>query len=236
MDWRRAHSLLGFAVALALMTLGAAAANRPLRLHGPMGLDATAPLGVLALVLGMLMLRGLASGPAVFRLAALLVLAAAGYNFYGYPPIPDGAYFLVRYGHAAGGELWPASAAWHVIAFAGLAWSLALGIAGDAPAGRGPLAAEAGLTLLLTAIGAAVFEMFSAALPRVGGPWPQAGWYLGVTIAIAIAALVGRRFRRRPAAGGLRRRTGAARSRQPGALSARLSTAGWQLCVANIIC
>lgn len=189
----RALRLAGLALALSLAALGAWAVNQPSRPHGPIGFDPLSPLGALALAVGMLALRALARGPAVYAVAALLMAAAAGGNFFFYPPIPDGAYFLVRYGHSAAAELWPASAAWHVIAFAGVAWSLARIIEGGPPANVWRGAREASLLVLLVLVGAVALDRFTETLPQVASSWPLAIlWLAGMAVA-ATAAWLARR-------------------------------------------
>ena len=189
----RALRLAGLALALSLAALGAWAVNQPSRPHGPMGFEPLSPLGTLALTAGMLALRALARGPATYAVAALLMAAAAGGDFFFYPPIPDGAYFLVRYGHSAAAELWPASAAWHVIAFAGVAWSLALVTEGGAPAKVWRGASEAGLLVLLVVVGAVALDRFTETLPQVANVWPHAVVWLTGMAAAAVAAWLARR-------------------------------------------
>lgn len=189
----RALRLAGLAMALALAAVGAWAVNQPSRPYGPMGFDALCPLGAVMLAAGMLALRALARGPTVYAVAALLMLAATGGNFFFYPPIPDGAYFLVRYGHEARGELWPASAAWHVLGLSGVAWSLALALEGGPTAKGWRIGAEAALLALLIAAGALALELFTQMLPGVAGPWPRAGWWLGGMATVTGAAWIARR-------------------------------------------
>jgi uncharacterized membrane protein len=170
----RALRLAGLVLALAAASFGAWAVNQPVRPNGPFGFSVASPVGALALAFGMALLRALGRSAAVYGLAALLIALLAGYNFYSYPPIPDGAYFLVRYGHTAAGELWPAAAAWHVVGFAGVA--------------------EVGLLVLLMAGSAAVFELFTQMLPGVAAPWRWgAGWLTGLIAVTAGLGSLGRR-------------------------------------------
>ena len=188
MNKPRVLRLAGLALALSLAILGAGTVNRPLRPHGPFGFDALAPLGALALALGMLALRAVNRIRAGFALAALLIAAAAGWNFYFYPPIPDGAYFLVRYGHSAAVELWPAGAAWHVIATAALACSLALAIEVGLPGGVRRIAGEIGLLALLTIVGALLFDLLTQALIAAGGRSGLVWWLPAGMMAVAVGA------------------------------------------------
>jgi hypothetical protein len=180
----RALRLAGLVLALALASFGAWAVNQPVRPHGPMGFSLASPVRALALVFGMGLLRAFGRNSAVYALAALLMALCAGYNFYFYPPIPDGAYFLVRYGHTDAGELWPAAAVWHVIGFAGVAWSLALVFGGPPVAGRRGLA-EAALLVLLIAAGSILLELFTQTLPGATVPWRWAAPWLAGLIAVA---------------------------------------------------
>src|ERR1700722_20190329 len=100
-------------LALAFLAVGTAWVNAPLRMAGPFNFDLSLPLGVFALIAGMALFEEvprLAVKPVCLR-AALVVAAIAGRNFYRYPPIDDGAWFLLRYGREAAddqGRLAPA--------------------------------------------------------------------------------------------------------------------------------
>ena len=181
----RALRLAGLMLALAVASFGAWAVNQPSRPHGPFGFSVASPVGALALAFGLALLRALGRLPAVYGLAALLIALFAGTNFYTYPPIPDGAYFLVRYGHTEASELWPASATWHVIGFSGVAWAASLALTPSLiKAGRG--FAEAGLLVLLVAGGSVFLELFTQTLPSVRAPlWWAAPWLAGL---IAVTA------------------------------------------------
>jgi hypothetical protein len=189
----RALRWTGLVLALAIASFGAWAVNQPLRPHGPFGFSVASPIGALALAIGLTLLRALGRTAAVYGLAALLIALFAGYNFYSYPPIPDGAYFLARYGRTEAGELWPASAAWHVIGFAGVAWSLSL-MFDPAPLKGWRGVAEVALLVLLMAGSAALFELFTQMLPGVAAPWRWgAGWLTGLIAVTAGLRSLGRR-------------------------------------------
>jgi len=151
------------------------------------------PVGLLALILGVVLLRAFARRPVIYGLAALLIAVFAGYNFFSYPPIPDGAYFLVRYGHGDAGELWPASATWHVIGFAGIAWMLSLAL-NPSPLKDGHGFVEAGLLVLLIAAGSVLLELFTQMLPTVRAPgsW-SAPWIAGLVVTSAGLGWLGRK-------------------------------------------
>lgn len=182
----------GITLALAAASFGGWTVNQPTRPNGPFGFGLASPVGLLALVLGMVLLRALARRPAIYGLAALLIALFAGYNFFSYPPIPDGAYFLVRYGHSNAGELWPASATWHVFAFAGVAWTLSLAL--DPLLKGGHSFVEVGLLVLLIAVGSVLLELFTQTLPTVRAPasW-AAPWLAGLFVASAGLVWLGRK-------------------------------------------
>ena len=77
-------------------------------------------MNMVCLVGGLLLLE---AAPAHWRrrarlLGAAAVLLVAGRNLYFYPPIDDGAYFVLRYGREAAEDWAPASPLAHVLAFA----------------------------------------------------------------------------------------------------------------------
>jgi hypothetical protein len=87
-----------------------------------MALDYSPLLQLLCLPTGLILLRFGAFTERRFPqwgfLAAAVILAVpAASNFYAFPPIMDGAYFMGRYGRDS--ELWPADAVSHAIAASG---------------------------------------------------------------------------------------------------------------------
>jgi len=183
----------GITLALAAASFGGWTINQPTRPNGPFGFGVASPVGLLALVFGVVLLRAVARRPAIYGLAALLIAIFAGYNFFSYPPIPDGAYFLLRYGHGDAGELWPASATWHVIGFAGVAWTLTLAL-NPSLLKDGHGLVEAGLLVLLIAAGSVLLEWFTQTLPTVGTPrsW-AAPWLAGLIVVSAGLVWLGRK-------------------------------------------
>lgn len=125
---RRAGELGLCCLTLVLLAAGAAWVNAPLRMAGPFNFDLSFPLGVLGLIAGAGLIEVLPR-PAVkpvCLVAALVVAAVAGCNFYRHPPIDDGAWFLLRYGRAAADDpnrLAPAEPFAHMIPFAVASWA-----------------------------------------------------------------------------------------------------------------
>jgi hypothetical protein len=91
--------------------------------------------------------------------------------------------------------LWPASATWHVVGFAGAAWALALASEGGPPAKGWGAGSEAALLASLTAVGAAALESFTQMLPGAAGPWPRMALWLAGLTAATVAAWLARRNR-----------------------------------------
>jgi hypothetical protein len=128
-------------LALALLAVGAAWVNAPLRMAGPFNFGLSFPLGVLGLAAGMALLEAVPASVVkpVCLLGALVVVAIAGRNFWRHPPIDDGAWFLLRYGREAADDpsrLVPAEPFAHMIPFtvAGLAVARAFGLRKRLPA------------------------------------------------------------------------------------------------------
>ena len=123
---RRLLGGIAAVVALALLGVGAEAMGAPVRTAGPMNIDTGMFLGTICLVSGAVLLEGV---PKFWRrrvclLGALVIALIAGRNLYLYPPIDDGAYFLLRSGRE-GAEGWaPADVSAHAIAFAAAGWGL----------------------------------------------------------------------------------------------------------------
>ena len=111
---------------LVFAAVGAAVENAPVRTAGPMNIDFRSPLGAVCLLCGLALIEA-APRPwkrRLFLLAALLVAVVAGRNLYFYPPVDDGAYFMLRYGRDAAGDWAPAGLATHMLAFAAVGWAL----------------------------------------------------------------------------------------------------------------
>jgi hypothetical protein len=103
-----------------LLGFGAAVIGAPVRTAGPMNIDLSMPIGTACLVGGLLLIE---AAPANWRrraslLGAAVVLLLAGRNLYFYPPVDDGAYFMLRYGREAAEDWVPASALAHALACA----------------------------------------------------------------------------------------------------------------------
>jgi hypothetical protein len=111
---------------LALLGFGSAIIGAPVRTAGPMNIDLSMPIGVGSLVSGLLLLE---AAPANWRrrsclIGAAVVVLLAGRNLYCYPPIDDGAYFMLRYGREAAEGWAPAGPIAHALGFAAAGWAL----------------------------------------------------------------------------------------------------------------
>jgi hypothetical protein len=113
-------------LALASLGFGAAVISTPVRTAGPMNIDLSMPIGVVSLVGGLLLFEAV---PADWRrraclLGAAVVLLLAGRNLYLYPPVDDGAYFMLRYGREFASDWAPATLLAHLLAFVAALWAL----------------------------------------------------------------------------------------------------------------
>jgi hypothetical protein len=121
---RRLGSAFVCLLALGLLAAGANMVGQPLGIGGPMHFDFHVPIGVAYLAGGVVLLDGLQTAPGwVYLLAALAILISAGRNFYNYPPIADGAYFLLRYGRDALDNWAPPEPFASMLAFALAGWA-----------------------------------------------------------------------------------------------------------------
>jgi hypothetical protein len=168
---------------------GADMITAPVRVGGPMGIDFDPLIGAIAIVLGVLGIEGLALGarqePRVaYLVAALGVAIFAGQNFYRFPPIDDGAYFLLRYGRD-GGEWVRAEPSAYMLSFAALGWSLERASAGQRTSGFVLRVVVLGV---FTVAACAVFTLFMRLL--VGGSGIAA---LSAVVAAALVVAIGLR-------------------------------------------
>ncbi len=122
---RRLGGAILWCVALALLAVGAGMVGETLPTGGPMHIDLNLPIGVVCLAGGVVLLEAAPAPGWVYVLAALLVLMQAGRNFYRYPPIGDGAYFLLRYGRQALDNWAPPEPFGPMLAFAVAGWAAA---------------------------------------------------------------------------------------------------------------
>ena len=120
-------------VALGLLVAGAGMVGEPLSTGGPMHFDFNLPIGVACLAAGVILLEVVSAPGWVYVLAALLVLMQAGRNFYSYPPIGDGAYFLLRYGRQALDNWAPPEPFGPMFAFAVSGWAAARAFGATGP-------------------------------------------------------------------------------------------------------
>ena len=164
--------LLGFGLAaLALIGAGAALTTAPQRIAGPMNLDFGVPLGAAALLFGIggfeqMVAAGQRVPRVLYAAAALLAGGVAGWNFYHYPPISDGAYFMLRYGQPAG-DWTPSSPAGMLLGAATAAWGVDRTLRRD-PARRGvrPLIVRLIGLIAWTALACAGYSLFMDMLVR----------------------------------------------------------------------
>ena len=164
--------LLGFGLAaLALIGAGAALTTAPQRIAGPMNLDFGVPLGAAALLFGIggfeqMVAAGQRVPRVLYAAAALLAGGVAGWNFYHYPPISDGAYFMLRYGQPAG-DWTPSSPAGMLLGAATGAWAVDRTLRRD-PARRGvrPLIVRLIGLIAWTALACAGYSLFMDMLVR----------------------------------------------------------------------
>ncbi len=171
-------------LALVSLARGAAWVNAPLRMAGPFNFDLSLPLGVFALIAGMALLEAvpLPAMKPVCLLAALVVAAIAGRNFWRYPPIDDGAWFLLRYGREAADSpdrLAPAEPFAHMIPFAVAGWAAA-----RAFGMRGRLSALA-VFVGCAAASCAVFAFFMRGLAAGAAPARLAAMLAGLGLVAA---------------------------------------------------
>jgi hypothetical protein len=112
--------------ALALLVIGAALINAPVRTAGPMNIDLQLPTGALCVAAGLALLEAAPTSwkHRLFFVAALVIAVVAGRNLYFYPPIDDGAYFMLRYGREFASDWAPAAPLAHLLAFAAAVWAL----------------------------------------------------------------------------------------------------------------
>jgi hypothetical protein len=158
-------------VALTLLAAGAGMVGEPLSTGGPMHFDFNLPIGVVCLASGVTLLEGISAPGWVYCGAALLVLVRAGRNFYAYPPIDDGAYFLLRYGRDALDDWAPADPFAPMLAFSVAGWAVvrAFGAAGTRLIGLG-------VFILGATASCAVYEVFMRSL--IGGTDTRVLWLM----------------------------------------------------------
>ena len=153
---RRVGRLAVYLVALGFLAAGAGMVGEPLSTGGPMHFDFNLPIGIVYLTCGVALLEWLpAASGWVYVLAALVILSAAGRNFYRYPPIDDGAYFLLRYGRNALDDWTPAQPFAPMLAFAVAGWAVARSLGGI-----GSRLVRLGVLALGAVICCAVYELF----------------------------------------------------------------------------
>ena len=122
---------MAYLVALGFLAAGAGMVGEPLSTGGPMHFDFNLPIGIFYLTCGVVLLEWLPTASGwVYVLAALVILSAAGRNFYRYPPIDDGAYFLLRYGRNALDDWTPTQPFAPMLAFAVAGWAVARSLGG----------------------------------------------------------------------------------------------------------
>jgi hypothetical protein len=156
---RRLGSAVLGVVAVAMLAAGAGMVGEPLPTGGPMHFDFNLPFGVVCLAGGVILLDIVSPPGWVFVLSAVAVLVSAGRNFYEYPPIGDGAYFLLRYGREALDDWAPAQPFAPMLAFDVVGWAVA-----RAFGAMGKRLVELGLFVLGAAASCTVYEMFMRGL------------------------------------------------------------------------
>src|SRR5580704_16763694 len=141
----------------------------PLSIGGPMRFDFNLPIGLVCLAGGSTFLEIVTAPRWVYVFAALLVLFTAAPNFYEYPPIDDGAYFLLRYGRNALDNWAPPEPFAPMFAFdvAGWAAARAFSVAGSC-------LIRLGVFVLGAAASCAIYEVFMRNL--IGGAGSRQLW------------------------------------------------------------
>jgi hypothetical protein len=159
-------------VALGLLAAGAGMVGEPLSTGGPMHFDFNLPIGIFYLTCGVVLLEWMPTTPGwVYVLAALVVLSAAGRNFYRYPPIDDGAYFLLRYGRDALDNWLPPEPFAPMLAFDVAGWAAA-----RAFGATGTRLVRLGVFVLGALASCAIYEMFMRGL--IGGTGSRQLWLM----------------------------------------------------------
>src|ERR1700722_12356096 len=145
--------------------------GEPLSTGGPMHFDFNLPIGVACLAAGVVLLEVVLAPGCVYVLAALLALVRAGGNFYEYPRIDDGAYFLLRYGRDALDNWAPPEPFAPMLAFDVAGWAAA-----RAFGATGTRLVRLGVFVLGALASCAIYEMFMRGL--IGGTGSRQFWLM----------------------------------------------------------
>jgi len=165
-------------LALGLLAAGANMVGQPLGIGGPMHFDFNVPIGVAYLAGGVVLLDGVQAAPGwVFVLAALTILISAGRNFYNYPPIADGAYFLVRYGRGALDDWAPPEPFAPMLAFAVAGWAATRSFGAV-----GPRLIRLGAVGVGVVASCAAYELFMRGLIAGAKPVPLGAMLCGLAV------------------------------------------------------